>query len=63
MKGNVVGKERIEIPEGCFEGNCRDCRYANRNDTKPDGRVYCDGPYGGYNYPENRNGCIHYKRV
>ncbi len=55
-----VRKERIMIPEGHFGGNCRDCRYADWSNTRG-GEVYCDGGYGGYNRPENRNGCFHYK--
>ncbi len=50
----------IEIPEGCFEGNCCDCRYADWSDKDSYGRVYCQGPYGGYNKPSDRNGCFHY---
>lgn len=51
------------LPCGHFEitKNCNTCRYANWRDTKSDGRVHCDGPYGGYNFPENRNGCFHWK--
>lgn len=49
----------IRIPAGCFEGNCSDCRYANWNDTK-DGKPYCEGGYGGYNRPSDRNGCFHH---
>lgn len=26
------------------------------------GRIKCEGNYGGYNKPEGRNGCYHYKR-
>lgn len=55
-------KEKIIIPEGCFEGNCSDCIYANYYQKDNQGRVKCDGPYGGYNYPSDRNGCFHYKR-
>ena len=51
----------IKIPEGCFEGNCNDCVYANWRDTDDYGRVYCRGGYGGYNRPEDRNGCLYYK--
>lgn len=51
----------VQIPAGCFEGNCIDCRYADWSDTKPDGSVRCYGSYGGYNKPGNRNGCFHYK--
>lgn len=54
--------ERIEIPVGCFEGNCADCIYANFKDKDKFQRVRCEGPYGGYNKPSERNGCIHYKR-
>ena len=60
---NVPNVPVVCLPEGCFEGNCRDCRYANWRDTKDDGRVYCDGGYGGYNFPENRNGCNYYVKM
>lgn len=53
-------KNKIEIPKGWFDGNCSDCRYANWQDKDSYGRVYCDGPYGGYNRPSDRNGCFHY---
>lgn len=54
-------KEKVIIPEGAFEGNCRDCVYADWHDTDSYGRVYCRGSYGGYNKPEDRNGCFHYR--
>ena len=53
--------KKVEIPEGCFEGNCSDCRYADWRDRDSYGRVYCQGGYGGYNNPSDRNGCFHYK--
>ncbi len=53
--------QEIILPVGCFEGNCSDCLYANFYDTDNYGRVKCNGSYGGYNKPEDRNGCIHYK--
>ena len=55
-------KEMLEIrlPEGCFEGNCSNCRYANWNDKDSYGRVRCQGGYGGYNYSDDRNGCFHW---
>lgn len=62
MKQNREKKESIVIPEGIFEGNCSDCRYANWYDKDSNGRVRCDGPYGGYNRPSDRNGCFYYKR-
>lgn len=57
-------KEKLEIilPKGCFEGNCSDCLYATHQDRDSYGRVKCDGPYGGYNKPEDRNGCFYYER-
>ncbi len=55
-------KEKIIIPKGCFKGNCSDCLYANFYDKDGQGRVKCDGNYGGYNHPEDRNGCFHYVR-
>ncbi len=36
----------IEIPEGCFEGNCSDCVHANYRDKDSYGRVYCEAGYG-----------------
>jgi hypothetical protein len=51
---------QIQIPQGCFYGNCSDCRYADWSDTDSYGRPYCVGSYGGYNKPSDRNGCIHY---
>lgn len=54
--------QEIIIPKGCFEGNCSDCLYANHYDRDSYGRIKCDGKYGGYNKPEDRNGCFHYKR-
>lgn len=61
MKDEKQNIQIIQIPEGTFEGNCRDCVYAGWNDTDRYGRVYCRGSYGGYNKPEDRNGCFHYK--
>ncbi|MDO4324733.1 MAG: hypothetical protein Q4E24_01650 [bacterium] len=56
-------KEKIIIPQGVFEGNCSDdCIYANFRDRDNQGRVKCEGGYGGYNHPENRNGCFYYER-
>lgn len=54
-------KQSIVIPNGCFEGNCSDCVYANWHDKDSNGRIRCEGPYGGYHHPHERNGCIHYK--
>lgn len=52
----------IRLPEGCFcRGNCSDCIYANFYDRDSYGRVKCEGGYGGYNKPEDRNGCFHWK--
>ncbi len=50
----------VEIPTGHFGGNCSDCCFAEWSDRKDDGRVHC-GKGMGYNYPSERNGCIHYK--
>ena len=55
-------KEIIIIPKGSFKGNCSDCLYANFRDTDSYGRVRCNGGYGGYNNPQDRNGCFHYVR-
>jgi len=60
-KETLIKDKEILIPEGCFNGNCRDCIYADWNDTDSYGRVYCDGGYGGYNAPSDRNGCFYYK--
>lgn len=51
----------IRLPEGTFFGNCSDCRYADWNDKDQYGRVHCDGGYGGYNNPSDRNGCFYWK--
>lgn len=56
-----MNSKKIELPLGCFEGNCSDCVYANWYDKDSYGRVHCDGPYGGYNKPGDRNGCFYYK--
>lgn len=58
MKNTEIIK--ITLPEGTFYGNCRDCRYADWRDVDGSGRVYCDGGYGGYNHPSDRNGCNYY---
>ncbi len=54
---------KIQLPQGCFEGNCSDCVYANWHDKDSYGRVKCQGAYGGYNDPDKRNGCIHHKKI
>lgn len=51
----------IVIPEGCFDGNCYDCRYADFSDKDKYDRVSCCGGYGGYNHPQDRNGCFYFK--
>ncbi|MBQ8783891.1 MAG: hypothetical protein IJZ57_09015 [Clostridia bacterium] len=52
----------IKLPEGTFcGGNCSTCIYANFRDRDSYGRVKCEGGYGGYNKPEDRNGCFHWK--
>lgn len=54
---------KFQIPKGSFcGGNCSDCLYANFYDTDIRGRVRCNGGYGGYNNPHDRNGCFYYKR-
>ena len=59
MKEN---SKSIRLPEGAFcRGNCSDCIYANFRDRDSYGRVKCEGGYGGYNKPEDRNGCFHWK--
>ncbi|MBQ8540090.1 MAG: hypothetical protein IJ435_01315 [Clostridia bacterium] len=59
---NTTKIERIELPMGHFEGNCSDCIYANYRDRDKDGRVRCEGDYGGYNKPSDRNGCFYYEK-
>lgn len=59
---NKQREVRIAIPQGHFEGNCSDCIYANFRDRDDYGRVKCEGGYGGYNNPDDRNGCFHYER-
>lgn len=58
-----MGNDSIEvkIPEGYFTGNCYDCRYADLRDKDSRGRVRCNGGYGGYNHPNDRNGCFYFK--
>ena len=53
--------EKIKLPKGEFKGNCSTCSYAKFRDRDSQGRVRCEGGYGGYNHPENRNGCFHWK--
>lgn len=62
MKNQVTNTTKIQIPVGAFEGNCSDCIYANFRDRDAYGRVKCEGRYGGYNKPEDRNGCFYYER-
>lgn len=56
-------KRLIELPLGHFEiaKNCSTCAYANWRDKDSYGRVHCDGGYGGYNHPNDRNGCFHWR--
>lgn len=64
MKKDERKVQRVCLPKGYFEGDCRVCRYANWNDTKSDGSVYCEGPFSGYVKPEERQGCfIHEKKM
>ena len=51
----------VKIPNGFFSGNCSDCIYANFRDRDDEGRVKCEGRYGGYNHPEDRNGCFYFE--
>ena len=55
-------KKVVKLPKGHFEidHNCSTCFYANWNDKK-DGKPHCDGVYGGYNRPSDRNGCFHWR--
>ena len=52
---------KVIIPEGSFKGNCTTCIFADRFNKDSYGRVHCDGKYGGYNYPKDRNGCNYYE--
>ena len=55
--------KEIKITNGAFcSGNCSDCLYANFRDTDSYSRVRCNGGYGGYNNPQDRNGCFHWAR-
>ncbi len=55
--------KEIKITKGAFcSGNCTDCLYADFRDTDSYGRVRCNGGYGGYNKPQDRNGCFHWVR-
>ena len=55
--------KEIKITNGAFcSGNCSDCLYANFRDTDSYGRVRCNGGYGGYKNPQDRNGCFHWAR-
>lgn len=56
-------KKRIALPCGHFEvtKNCSTCIFANFRDRDSYGRVRCEGGYGGYNRPDDRNGCFHWK--
>lgn len=51
---------KIMIPQGCFEGNCYSCFLAKVKDKDAEGRVLCKGAPGGYNFPDDRNGCKYY---
>ena len=55
-------KKVVKLPKGHFEidKNCSTCVYANWRDTR-DGKPYCEGGYGGYNRPSDRNGCFHWR--
>ena len=52
----------IEIPQGCFEGNCCDCKFTEWHDRDSYDRVYCAKGYG-YNHPSDRNGCFGYEYI
>ena len=56
-------KKVVKLPIGHFEidKNCYTCVYANWHDKDSYGRVHCDGGYGGYNRPSDKNGCFHWK--
>ena len=56
-------KRKVMIPSGFFGGgNCSTCVHANPHDRNARGEIKCDGSYGGYNSPEDRNGCFYYER-
>lgn len=63
MKNTIDNRNeiRIEIPAGCFEGNCSSCQYANYHDKDSQGRVWCDS-FNRYNFSSDRNGCFRYVR-
>lgn len=55
--------EAVKLPNGTFgiDHNCSTCVYANWYDKDSYGRVRCEGGYGGYNRPSDRNGCFYWK--
>ena len=53
----------VQLPEGCFMGNCVDCRYADWSEER-DGMIWCTAPMvlnGGWVKPSSRYGCSYYK--
>lgn len=42
------------------KGSCYGCVHAKFKDRDSEGRVFCKGEVGGYNFPEERRGCPHY---
>lgn len=52
---------QITIPEGCFEGDCSDCIYANLRDRDDRGRIYCENGLG-YVFVKDRSGCFRYEK-
>lgn len=51
---------RIIIPEGYFEGCCDGCFFAQKKNKDAEGRIFCKGKPGGYNFPYDKIGCGHY---
>ena len=53
----------IKLPAGKFEidKNCSTCIHANKYDRDDYGRIRCEGGYGGYNRPDDRNGCFYWE--
>ena len=59
-KNVVTLDNHVQIPEGCFCGNCADCVYYEHRKQDSNGRGYCNY-YGTHYYPSERNGCFNYK--
>lgn len=53
-------KKAVIIPEGRFEGNCYSCAYAKKKSMNSEGKIFCRGEPGGYNFPHEKEGCRYY---